>query len=212
MKKGKNVKKHGCLWWLCVSWWWLPIKWTCYSVPVFLTRKIKEIMQTPATTPKAAQPASDQQPSQPSAPDNVKTYHAVGMNYRLDELLSLGIENEDYHKSKKYFVENGLTDQRIYEYDFYPLKIELVPEPDNPHDPRAIKVVVDGVHVAYIKAGSCAHLLKVIQENRITKIDCEIRGGKYKYVACEYDEDGNEEYTVDKDERPYTVTLYVTEE
>jgi hypothetical protein len=58
MKKGKKMKKHGCLWWLCVSWWWLPIKWTCYSVPAFLTRKIKEIMQTPAvtqatTTPKA---------------------------------------------------------------------------------------------------------------------------------------------------------------
>lgn len=71
---------------------------------------------------------------------------------------------------------------------------------------------MDGVHVAYIKAGSCAHLLKVIRENRVKKIDCKIRGGKYKYVSCEYDEDGNEEYTLERGEKPYTVTLYVTEE
>lgn len=203
------MKKHGCLWWLCIGWWWLPIKWVCFSIPVFIIRKIIEIAKTPATPQPAQQ--ENQQTAPPTVPDNVKTYRAVGMNYRLENLLSLGMENEDYPKSKKYFVENGLTEQRIYEYDFYPLKTELVPEPDNPHDPNAIKVVVDGVHVAYIKAGSCAHLLKVIQENRIEKIDCKIRGGKYKYVSCEYDEDGNEDYTVDKDTRPYTVTLYVTE-
>lgn len=206
------MKKHGCLWWLCIGWWWLPTKWICFSIPVFCIRKIIEIAKTPATSQPSQQPNMAKEATQPPVPDNVKTYHAVGMNYRLENLLSLGMENEDYPKSKKYFVENGLTEQRIYEYDFYPLKTELVPEPDNPHDPNAIKVVVDGVHVAYIKAGSCAHLLTMIQENRIKKIDCKIRGGKYKYVTCECDEYGNEEYTIDKDERPYTVTLYVTEE
>ena len=204
------MKKQGCLWWLCIGWWWLPTKWICFSLPVFILRKIIEIAKTPAT-PQPSQQESLQTTS-PTEPDNVKTYHAVGMNYRLDDLLSLGVKNEDYHKSGKYLAESGLIEQNIYEYDFYPVKADLVPEPDNPHDPNAIKVVVDGVHVAYIKAGSCAHLLKVIQENRIEKIDCKIRGGKYKYVSCEYDEDGNEDYTVDKDERPYTVTLYVTEE
>lgn len=204
------MKKHGCLWWLCIGWWWLPTKWVCFSIPVFIIRKIIEIAKTPATPQPAQQ--ENQQAAPPTVPDNVKTYRAVGMNYRLDDLLLIGKKNEDYHKSGKYLAENGLTEQNIYEYDFFPWLTELVPEPDNPHDPNAIKVVVNGVHIAYIKAGSCAHLLKVIRENRVKKIDCKIRGGKYKYVSCEYDEDGNEDCTVDKDERPYTVTLYVTEE
>lgn len=205
------MKKHGGLWWLCIGWWWLPVKWICYSLPESIIRKTIQIVQTLATR-KASTTGAAPQNTQTTAPGNVKTYHAVGMNYRLGELLSLGVENEDYHKPGKYLTENGLIEQRIYEYKFYTRKTELIPEPDNPHDPNAVKVVMDGVHVAYIKAGSCTHLLKVIQEKRIKKIDCEISGGKYKYVSCEYDEDGNEEYTVDKDERPYTVTLYVTEE
>lgn len=24
---------HGFLWWLCVGWWWLPIKWLVFTVP-----------------------------------------------------------------------------------------------------------------------------------------------------------------------------------
>lgn len=166
----------------------------------------------PSTASPAGQQAEQNAPAPQPAPDNVKTYRAVGMSYRLDALLSLGVKNEDYHKSVKDLVAEELTEESVYEYEFYPLKVELVPDPDNPADPNAIKVVVDGVHVAYIKAGSCAHLLKVIRENRVKKIDCKIRGGKYKYVSYEYDEDGNEEYTLERGEKPYTVTLYVTEE
>lgn len=205
------MKKHGCLWWLCIGWWWLPTKWVFYSIPAYLTRKIKEIAQTQAA-PQPPKPATTPQTAQP-APDNVKTYRAVGMSYRLDALLSLGVRNEDYNKPVKDLVAEGLTEQSIYEYNFFPWLAELVPEPDNPHDQKAIKVVINGIHVAYIKAGSCAHLLKVIRENRVKKIDCKIRGGKYKYVSCEYDDERDKEtYTMERGEKPYTVTLYVTEE
>ena len=40
---------------------------------------------------------------------------------------------------------------------------------------RSIKVVIDGEHIGHIKAGSCAHLLKVIREGRIHKISCKIQ-------------------------------------
>ncbi len=218
------MKKHGCFWWLCISWWWLPIKWMFYSIPVFIIRQVKKSLssrkptQKPSpqiqhNTPKSAEPPAVQaQSAEPIAPANIKTYRATGMGYRIESLLSLGVENEDYHKTKKELIDDDLTDQRIYEYDFYPHKTELVPEPDNPHDPNAIKVVVDGVHIAYIKAGSCSHLLKVIGEGRIRKITCDIAGGKYKYVSCDYDDYGEEEYTVERDETPYSVVLHVTEE
>lgn len=24
------TKHHGFLWWLCIGWWWVPIKWLCF--------------------------------------------------------------------------------------------------------------------------------------------------------------------------------------
>ena len=206
------MKKHGCLWWLFIGWWWLPIKWFYYSIPVFIIRKIAKCVSS-----KAVHSAKETTPTPPKAPQtikpqNIKTYRATGMSYRLDALLSIGSENEDYSKTKKELAEEGLTDQRIYQYDFYPRKIELVPEPDNPHDPNAIKVMADDVHIAYIKAGSCAHLLKAIKSGQVKKIDCEITGGKYKYLSCDCDEDGRETYSMEKGEAPYSVVLHVTEE
>ena len=51
------MKKHGCLWWLCIGWWWLPTKWVFFSIPAYLTRKIKEITQTPAAPLPPQRPA-----------------------------------------------------------------------------------------------------------------------------------------------------------
>lgn len=33
-------------------------------------------------------------------------------------------------------------------------KVEIEPEPDNPHDPNALKVLVSGEHVGYVPRGS----------------------------------------------------------
>ena len=203
------MKKHGCLWWLCIGWWWLPIKWCYYSIPVFIIRKIVKGISSLKAISSAKKTTTTPQTVEAQ---NIKTYRATGMSYRMEALLSLGSENEDYSKTKKELVEEGLTDQRIYQYDFYPRKIELVPEPDNPNDPNAIKVMVNDVHIAYIKAGSCAHLQKAINGGQIKKIDCEITGGKYKYISCDCDEDGRETYSLEKDESPYSVVLRVTEE
>lgn len=43
----------------------------------------------------------------------------------------------------------------------------MIEEPDNPEDPNAIKVVMDGEPIGYIKAGSCARVKKLIREERI---------------------------------------------
>lgn len=205
------MKKHGCLWWLFIGWWWLPTKWTLYTIPAFIIRKIIEIESSKKTTTSTQTATASLQPTQATDPANIKTYRATGMSYHMEELLSLALENDDYTKTKKELVDDDLVDQRIYEYEFYPIKTELVPEPDNPHDPKAIKVVVDGAHIAYIKAGSCAHLLKVIKEDRIGGICCEINGGKYKYISCDYDEDGEETYTMEKGDAPFSVVLQVVE-
>ena len=142
-----------------------------------------------------------------------KTHKVTGLQYYKDNLLDLAVENSDYDMSKKEIIDCGMEDEKIWKYEFYPRKAELVPEPDNPHDPNAIKVVVDGRHVGYIKAGSCTHLLKLIKEGRIKGIDCEIGGGPYKTVFEEIDDDTYENvYKLQRDETNLFVHLTVYEE
>ena len=127
----------------------------------------------------------------------------------MGNLLNLAFDNNDYSMSKKEIVDSFMTDERIYQYCFYPSKVELLPEPENPYDPNAIKVIVDNEHVGYIKKGSCKHLLKVISEDRIGGIDCDIGGGNYKYVYESEEEYGK--YELDKNSSNYFVTLHIRE-
>ena len=119
---------------------------------------------------------------------------------------------EDYEMSKRDLIDAGMTDERIWEYEFDPANVELIPEPENPHDPNAVKVIVDGEHVGYVKKGSCKHILKLIAENRILRIDCEIGGGNYKIVSEEYDDEKDKEvYTLVRDKTNFFVTLTIRE-
>lgn len=29
-------KHHGFIWWLCVGWWWVPIKWLLFTLPALI--------------------------------------------------------------------------------------------------------------------------------------------------------------------------------
>jgi len=142
----------------------------------------------------------------------IKTYRVTGMQYYMDSLMELAGANEDYSLSKRDLVEYGMVGRRVWEYDFFPGDIELVPEPDNPADPKAIKVIASGKHIGYIKSGSCTHLLKVIRESRIINIDCEICGGKYKFISEDFDYDKDcEVYTLERSNAPHSVVLTITE-
>ena len=173
----------------------------------------------PAPTEPARQapvqelPEEKPEPPKPAEPlYKEKVYKVAGLNYHMDSIMDMAEENEDYSLKKKELVEFGMTDQRIWKYEFSPYETELVPEPDNPEDPKAIKVIVNGVHIGYIKAGSCAHLLKVIREDRIIEIDCDIYGGPYKYVSEVWD-DHKEDFTynLEKAEVAYGAKLTIKE-
>lgn len=141
-----------------------------------------------------------------------RTYHVAGTSFRESCIELLGSKNADYDMTKKELTDFGMTDERIWEYEFDPSNVELIPEPENPHDPNAVKVIVDGEHVGYIKKGSCKHILKLIAEDRILRIDCEIGGGNYKIVSEEYDDEKDKEvYTLERDKTNFFVTLTIRE-
>ena len=153
-----------------------------------------------------------QTPVAPPAQEEKKTstHKVAGTSFRQAAIKALGTKNPDFALTKGELFKRGLDE--VYEYTFNPKKAELVPEPDNPDDPNAIKVVVDGVHVGYIKAGSCARIHKLIRECRIEKIEAQIVGGKSKYL-CTYDTDPKKlsDYTLERSDGSFGVQLTITE-
>lgn len=152
---------------------------------------------------------------EPAKTPGAKTvYHSVaGTSRKQKELLAMGRKNPDYALTKRELVKKWPDGVTVYEYKFSPKKAELVPDPDNEHNPKAIKVLVDGVHVGWIKDGSCAHIHKLMRENRLQSVTAQIVGGKYKELsACVYGPNNKvEEYEFEKEETTIGVRLAITE-
>lgn len=136
------------------------------------------------------------------------TARVTGMEHYLDNIMNLAAENPDYEMSKLEIIDNFMTDKKIYEYNFYASNVKLVPEPENPFDSNAVMVIIDGQHVGYIKAGSCARILKLLREDRIHRVEAEVGGGKYKLV---YEDDDDDTYTLERDKTKFFVHLTIYE-
>lgn len=197
----------GCLWYLFFAWWILPIKWVCYSIP----KAIFDAMRRGGTPPTQEAPAAEESHAHhtPAEPQKIERHKVAGTSFRLAELQPLGVENDDYELTRRGMIDAGLIGERVYKTDYFANKVELIPEPENPHDHNAIRVVVDGVHIGYIKAGSCAHIHNLIREDKIETVKCEIEGGRYKILLEDYDEDGKETYELEKDEAPIHAELFI---
>lgn len=135
-----------------------------------------------------------------------ETLHITGTSHYMDNILDLAIENYLYDYSKKELIEDGLEDERIYQYEFYPSKVELVAEPENQYDSNAIRVLIDDIHVGYVKSGSCTHVKKLLNSGRVTAIDAEIYGGTYKLLW----EDENGEYQIERNNTPIKINVKIT--
>lgn len=167
----------------------------------------KESVKTEA---KAAKVSSATEPTQQT---KIVTYKVTGVAHYTKNIMALAITDEDYDLSKRDLIDEERIEEKIWKYIFPYDTAELVPEPENPYDPNAIKVVVAGQHIGYIKSGSCAHLLKIIKQNAILKIDCKITGGPYKVIHEEEFDDIEDNYTysMEKDSKDFYVRLSITE-
>ena len=85
-------------------------------------------------------------------------------------------------ETKKEIKEDGLEDTFLYKYGIAFTSAELVPEPENPHDPNAIKVIADGVFVGHVPAKESKAVRKIMDEKKIIKTECQIYGGDYKVL------------------------------
>lgn len=179
-----------------------------------LKRKIMAAMAKSAPVEETADhtPVSKPQPVQTRRPVAAKseTHRVAGVTFYKDNIMALSEENDDYNKTKRELIEDNLIDERIWKYEFYPGRVTLIPEPDNPEDPNAIKVFVDEEHIGYIKRGSCSHVRKLLDNHAIQSIGCEITYGPYKHISEEYDEDADKDvYVLEKGEANLSVRLEI---
>lgn len=146
------------------------------------------------------------QPIQSNTLNKIETHKVTGVSFREKEILSIIPENDAYDYSRKELIDLGYWNERIYKYEFNTNQVKLLPEPTNPHDPKAIKVMINDIHIGYIKSGSCSHIHNLLNEDKILKIDCEIKGGKYKYLSYN---DIDDSYQLNESDSPIFVRLKI---
>ena len=206
------MKKHGVLWWVFIGWWWvlltLPFRVLAAILhragTADLTEKRRELeaKRDAILRTRQQRKSGDEEPLEPEK----ELLKVAGTSFRQDAIKSLGVKNPNYTKTRQAIQEAGLLGKWIYEYEFTPQQVDLVPEPDNPHDRDAIKVMVDGVHIGYVKAEMCAHVHDILCTPRLQQVNCTIAGGKRK----RYIRDGKEDYVLERDEVSFYARLTIT--
>lgn len=163
-------------------------------------RKFKNINeQTEITSEQSSDTKTEETAASVKTQYTKLKFNVAGVSYKQKEILSIAKENLEFEYSKSEIIEECLEDEKIFEYTFSVDKTELVPEPENPHDPKAIKVIMNGAHVGYIKAGSCARVKNLLASGKVIRIDGSIGGGNYKMLESEYDLDKDKDvYYMDR--------------
>lgn len=187
------MKKHGCIWWVLIGWWWV-----IYTLPF---RGVWAIIKWARTKVQASAETSETGPKK-------ETHKVAGVSYHQEAIQSLGTKNPDYSKTRQAVQDAGLLGKWISEYKFSPQKVELIPEPDNPHSENgiAVKVVVDGAHIGYVSDESSQHVKDLLDAGRIVKVSCSINGGnKKRYVR-----DGEDDCVLEHDDFMFWARLTIT--
>lgn len=142
-----------------------------------------------------------------NAPNKIEKHHVAGVSFRQKEIEGLGFENDDFRLSKKECIDCNIIDERIYKINFDPINVSLEEDPENVHDSNAIKVIIDNVHVGYIKSGSCSHIKNILKSGKLINISAKIMGGDYKVIHLDEDGSGKEIYSLEKGHADYHITL-----
>lgn len=129
-------------------------------------------------------------------------FKLAGCSYYQDNIMTLAAVNPDYDMPSKDIKACFDEGELIPEYKFLHSNCDLVPEPSNQYDENAVKVLIDNVHVGYIKAGSCSHVKKLLADKKARFYVDKMGMGNYKKII-----DGS--VVKDSFNRPF-VTLIAT--
>jgi len=138
-------------------------------------RREKAPVITAASAPAPAASTDQPQPGEPYS------FKAVGVHYRADVLEYIGKEAKMYNLSDDELLAKCTGGKRVYRYSFWGLPGALEPEPDNPHDPNANQVMLDGIRIGYVPADLCPQVADLLRQGY--HVDVNVRGGPVKFVS-----------------------------
>ena len=140
-----------------------------------------------------------------STDSKIERYYADLDDAQIKAFNNVCGKNPAYSKSKADIIEDGQTDERIYEYNYFEGPAELVPA-----DGQRIDVSVQGKNIGSISPKECARVNALITDNKIRKVIVSMYGGKYKEVKEDYDAvSDNVSYELDRDETDRTVKVAI---
>jgi len=144
---------------------------------------------------------------------NIYEFDIAGEYYYLNQIMTLAIPNSDYDLTKYELLEYNLTDV-IYRYEFPEYPAGIVPEPDNPKSPDALKVMVRDMCVGYIRGIDNKKCRNVLSGALGTLVSCSIRvkGGEYKKLYNKADWNDNPDYMLITDKEDIQAFVRITVE
>lgn len=113
-------------------------------------------------------------------------FEVAGVNYRMKEVIKLATKIKKFDMSAKKLIEIGYQNRNVYRYYFINEPVELRPEPTNPHDPNAIMVLINNVHVGYVPKNDIQRVRDFLPHTQ--SISAQIKGGEYRVVYSETEE------------------------
>lgn len=109
-------------------------------------------------------------------------FRAVGVSYYESNIRKLACQNPDWSKTAAQLLKAGKGGKRIFKDNYVNRPVKLVEEPDNPHDPNAVAVMVAGELVGYISREDNARVREILNSREIVNLSAFIGGGDYKII------------------------------
>lgn len=91
--------------------------------------------------------------------------------------------NDAYEGLTNKEIKEDYYGDKVYEADVFSFDdITFIPEPDNPYDANAIKVIHEELgHIGYVPKSDTKEVKEILKHHEY-RVEGEILGGKYKYV------------------------------
>ena len=154
---------------------------------------------------EAQTPPPQEEPKRPKGIIKTQRHKLDNVEAHMKEIMELVVKNEDYKLSEKAIIEDGRENEKIYQYELSEKAKLLFGGGVEP-----IQVFVGDVHIGDIKKGSTARVKKLIESGTIRDVETEVSGGKYKILKSYKRMGYSEEYTLDKLEDDFSITIEIT--
>ena len=125
---------------------------------------------------------------------SVREFEIMGLFAHKQNLMQIGKQNRDWDLTDAQLVEKYAGQRkRVYRYYFSgDINVQLIPEPQNPHDPNCVGVYANGLRIGAVPAGDAVDVKKLLPHVVATKID--IKGGEFKLIENGYVEVNSFDY------------------